>query len=324
MPAAVGGRLRRLGGDELLAEAVGRADHAGIVDLDAHPLARLPEVEGRAAGRDRRRLDVGAVEVRGVGVGHRARPDHLGRRQRVGVRAHDDRRGPDLGDRQVRRRRDGVAARQRIEVADGARHEHRVADRHAGRRGEDEDALAGGRARVGIGVLDPVAAAAARRADGGDDAGHVGDLLAVVGGEPARVLDVVDAQRAGIAVAGAAAATAHVGGARRRGAGREVAGVVVAVGRVLALHGVGVGRAGRGGRLVEGRRAVADEVDRSGLAGRGVAAGQRRRAVDDGDRPGRARHRAGAGGLRGRGGAACRRCPPPRRRGRSRPGRSSR
>ena len=68
-------------------------------------------------------------------------------------------------------------------------------------------------------------------------------------------------------------------------------------------------------RLADDRRAVADEVDRGGLAGRGVAAGQRRGAVDESDRAGRARHRI-VPATCGAGGAACRRCPPPRRRGR--------
>ena len=113
-----------------------------------------------------------------------------------------------------------------------------------------------------------------------------------------RVLDVVDAQRAGLAVAGAAAVAAHVGGAGCRSTGGEVAGVVVAVRRVLALHRVGVGRAGRRGGLVDDRRAVADEVDRGGLAGGGVSAGQWCGGVDDGHRARHARHRDGPRGLR--------------------------
>ena len=83
----------------------------------------------------------------------------------------------------------------------------------------------------------------------------------------------MDAQRAGLAVAGAAAVAAHVGGAGGRGAGGEVAGVVVAVGRVLRCTESVFERAGRRRGLVDGRRAVADEVDRRGLAGGGVRAG---------------------------------------------------
>jgi hypothetical protein len=52
-------------------------------------------------------------------------------------------------------------------------------------------------------------------------------------------------------------------------------GVLVAVGGVLALDRVGVGRAGGRGGLVDGRRPVADQVDRCALAGGGVRARQR-------------------------------------------------
>ncbi|GAA3069282.1 hypothetical protein GCM10020000_62190 [Streptomyces olivoverticillatus] len=82
----------------------------------------------------------------------------------------------------------------RVVLADRAGDEYGVArgDGRGGGAGEDEDALAGGRVVVRVGVLEPEAAGRAEGLDGGDDAGDVLHLVSGERGYPGGALDVVD------------------------------------------------------------------------------------------------------------------------------------
>src|SRR5258705_360310 len=152
------------GQDGQLAEAVRRAGRDRVDDAQQHALDRLVEVErvGRRVEGDRP-LDVArAVRAGRDRSGEATRAEQ--RRRRDGGRAGlGDLRADQLGRGQV------VVVPARPVLADLADDGHRVPDGDTRRgRGVDEDALAGRRVVIGVGVLQVEAAAA----DRGDHARH--------------------------------------------------------------------------------------------------------------------------------------------------------
>lgn len=209
-PVAVLPGLHR---DPQLGVRVGGADHARGADPDVGALEGLVVVQGVLPGVQLQAVDRalgGRVALRGVRAGHGPGGDRHRGGDRVALGEHRDDRLGELGERLVAGVQTagdvlGDRAVQADGVADG--------DRRDG-AGEDEEALAGGRVRVRLGVLDPESARAVR-ADAGDDARDAGDLLADERGDTGRALDVVDADARGVLGGGGRRTGEQTGGEGR-------------------------------------------------------------------------------------------------------------
>ena len=171
-----------------LGEAVRRADHSRVVDLDEHPLEALVEVDSVLGGVEHAaHLDVtGGVVLDGGNRGDATAGADDGRCDR-GARAGR----VDGGVHDLRRREVIRAAPARPELADHAGDGDGVAAGDGGRRRcEDEETLGGGVVGVWARILHPEAVVTER----GHDARHAGHDKVGVRGKMLTALDVVDAK----------------------------------------------------------------------------------------------------------------------------------